>query len=235
MSPDFGFHDRPLDDLINTLRDPDASQRLRAALALSVRSATDLVALPALIEALRDTNAHCRQTAALALGCIGRPARIAGPALVAALQDQDRGVRRRAAAALARLGITTALFSRGSCALGWRPAGKGVRCAFPRGEARFGGGRVSHTPPGALEPCIPLCHNTRAEGARERTMSPEYQIQRAELAGRYWTTIWRGAPAAAAAVLDRQIRLYSVGRFRLVDGDGQVVEERAVKPLFGGQ
>jgi hypothetical protein len=64
-------------------------------------------------------------------------------------------------------------------------------------------------------------------------MSPEYQVQRAGLAGGGWTTLWRGAPAQAPAVFDRQLRLYSVGRLRLVDGEGRVVEERAVKPLFG--
>jgi len=64
-------------------------------------------------------------------------------------------------------------------------------------------------------------------------MSPEYQVQRAGLAGGGWTTLWRGAPAQAPAVFDRQLRLYSVGRLRLVDGEGRVGEERAVKPLFG--
>jgi hypothetical protein len=33
----------------------------------------------------------------------------------------------------------------------------------------------------------------------------------------------------------RQLRLYSVGRFRLLDAAGGVVEERQVRPLITGR
>ena len=63
--------------------------------------------------------------------------------------------------------------------------------------------------------------------------APEYQVQKAGLAGQNWTTVCRGTKAKARDIFLRQLRLYSVGRFRLLDPDGRVVEERKVSPLFG--
>ena len=66
-------------------------------------------------------------------------------------------------------------------------------------------------------------------------MSSEYQVQKAGLAGHNWTTVCRGTEARAREVFLLQLRVYSVGRFRLLDAAGSVVEERQVKPLFSGR
>jgi hypothetical protein len=63
-------------------------------------------------------------------------------------------------------------------------------------------------------------------------MSGEFQVQKAGLAGQNWTTVCRGSEAKAREVFRRQLRLYSVGRFRLLDASGAVVEEQAAKPVF---
>jgi hypothetical protein len=63
-------------------------------------------------------------------------------------------------------------------------------------------------------------------------MNAEFQVQKAGLAGTNWTTVCRGPEARAREVFDRQVRLYSVGRFRLLDAAGRVVEERKASPLF---
>jgi hypothetical protein len=63
-------------------------------------------------------------------------------------------------------------------------------------------------------------------------MSAEYQVQKSGLVGNNWTTVCRGPEAKAREVFQRQLRLYSVGRFRLLDADGRVVEERKAAPMF---
>ncbi len=63
---------------------------------------------------------------------------------------------------------------------------------------------------------------------------PEFRVQKAGLTGQNWTTVYRGSEAHAREVFLRQLRLYSVGRFRLLDANGSVLEERKVLPLFGG-
>ncbi len=63
-------------------------------------------------------------------------------------------------------------------------------------------------------------------------MKAEYQVQKAGLAGTNWTTICRGSEAKAREVFWRQLQLYSVGRFRLLDAQGRVLEERKATPLF---
>jgi hypothetical protein len=63
-------------------------------------------------------------------------------------------------------------------------------------------------------------------------MTADYQVQKAGLAGKNWTTVCRGPEAMARDVFLRQLRLYSVGRFRLLDPNGHVLEERKVSPLF---
>lgn len=57
-------------------------------------------------------------------------------------------------------------------------------------------------------------------------MIGEYQVQKSGLAGLTWTTVCRGDEAKARAIFRRQLDLYSVGRFRLLDDHGQVLEER---------
>ena len=57
-------------------------------------------------------------------------------------------------------------------------------------------------------------------------MSAEYQVQKSGLAGIHWTTVCRGDELRAREIFERQVKLYSVGRFRLVDNLGRVLEER---------
>ena len=63
-------------------------------------------------------------------------------------------------------------------------------------------------------------------------MSQEFQVQRAGLAGQQWTTICRGPEAKAREIFQRQLKLYSVGQFRLLNSEGIVVEEGKATPLF---
>jgi hypothetical protein len=63
-------------------------------------------------------------------------------------------------------------------------------------------------------------------------MSAEYQVQKSGLAGMNWTTVGRGPEEQAREIFLRQVRLYTVGRFRLLGPDGKVVEERKALPLF---
>jgi hypothetical protein len=63
-------------------------------------------------------------------------------------------------------------------------------------------------------------------------MNADFQVQKSGLAGANWTTVCRGPEAKAREVFQRQLRLYSVGRFRLLDGDGRVLEECRALPLF---
>ena len=63
-------------------------------------------------------------------------------------------------------------------------------------------------------------------------MTAEFQVQKAGLAGENWKTVCRGSEDKAREVFYRQLRLYSVGRFRLVNAEGKVVEEGKALPLF---
>jgi hypothetical protein len=63
-------------------------------------------------------------------------------------------------------------------------------------------------------------------------MTSEFQVQKAGLAGQNWVTVCRGPEAKAREVYQRQLRLYTIGRFRLVDANGVVVEEGKAAPLF---
>ena len=64
------------------------------------------------------------------------------------------------------------------------------------------------------------------------TTAAEFQVQKAGLVGDGWKTVCRASEAQARATFQRQLRLYSVGRFRLVDPSGKVVEEKKAIPLF---
>jgi hypothetical protein len=63
-------------------------------------------------------------------------------------------------------------------------------------------------------------------------MNADFEVQKAGLAGTIWKTVYRGPEAKAREVFRRQLRLYSVGRFRLLDPDGRCVEEGRARPLF---
>jgi hypothetical protein len=63
-------------------------------------------------------------------------------------------------------------------------------------------------------------------------MTPGFQVQVTGVGGTNWTTIWRGAGAEAREMFRRQQHFYSVGRFRLLDRNGAVVEECRVAPPF---
>jgi hypothetical protein len=63
-------------------------------------------------------------------------------------------------------------------------------------------------------------------------MTSEYQVQKAGLAGTNWTTVCRGPEHQAREIFSRQLRLYTVGRFRLLGPDGRVIEERKAALLF---
>ena len=63
-------------------------------------------------------------------------------------------------------------------------------------------------------------------------MTADFQVQVTGVGGTNWTTIWRGDETKAKEMFRRQQYYYSVGRFRLLDGDGAVVEECRVTPPF---
>ncbi len=63
-------------------------------------------------------------------------------------------------------------------------------------------------------------------------MVAEFQVQKASLVGDNWKTVCLAAEAKAREIYLRQLKLYSVGRFRLLDSSGRVVEEGKATPLF---
>lgn len=63
-------------------------------------------------------------------------------------------------------------------------------------------------------------------------MTAEFQVQKAGLGGQNWTTVCRGPETKARDTFQRQLKLYSVGRFRLLDPNGVVLEDRKATPLF---
>jgi len=63
-------------------------------------------------------------------------------------------------------------------------------------------------------------------------MIAEFLVQKAGLAGVNWSTVCRGNEAKAREVFQRQLKLYSVGRFRLLDDQGLVIEDCKAFPLF---
>jgi hypothetical protein len=65
-------------------------------------------------------------------------------------------------------------------------------------------------------------------------MTTEFQVQKAGLTGTNWTTVCRGSENQAREIYHRQLRLYTVGRFRLLGPDGRVVEESKAALLFSG-
>ncbi|HYT91588.1 MAG TPA: hypothetical protein VEL76_22940 [Gemmataceae bacterium] len=63
-------------------------------------------------------------------------------------------------------------------------------------------------------------------------MSAEYQVQKSGLAGKDWITVCRAPEAKAREIFQRQLRLYSIGRFRLLDPEGRILEEQKAGTLF---
>lgn len=63
-------------------------------------------------------------------------------------------------------------------------------------------------------------------------MTREFEVQKAGLAGSNWKTVCRGPEAKAREIFQRQLQLYSVGRFRILDADGKIIAEGKANPLF---
>jgi hypothetical protein len=63
-------------------------------------------------------------------------------------------------------------------------------------------------------------------------MQSDFQVQVTGVGGTNWATLWRGAEAQAREMYRRQQHFYSVGRFRLLDASGAVVDECRATPLF---
>jgi hypothetical protein len=108
--------------------------------------------------------------------------------------------------------------ARGGCAV---PARKKMRKICPLWQQK----RIS---------LVEACTDGHAKNTRKRatTMTIEFQVQKAGLGGDNWTTVCRAPEVRAREVFQRQLRLYSVGRFRLLDASGRVLEERKAAPLF---
>lgn len=61
----------------------------------------------------------------------------------------------------------------------------------------------------------------------------DFIVQRAGLGGSTWQTICRNPSRKYAEdILARQVRLASLGTFRLVSPDGEILSEQTVRPLF---
>jgi len=78
-----------------------------------------------------------------------------------------------------------------------------------------------------------LIKRANSRPREEPRMTAEFQVQKAGLAGGNWQTVCRGSEARAREIFLRQLKLHSVGRFRLLDATGLVIEERRASPLFG--
>ncbi|GIW82045.1 MAG: hypothetical protein KatS3mg105_3852 [Gemmatales bacterium] len=63
-------------------------------------------------------------------------------------------------------------------------------------------------------------------------MSSEFLVQKAGLQGDNWKTVCRGSEEKAREVLRRQLKYHSIGRFRLLDPEGKVIEEHKARPIF---
>lgn len=64
--------------------------------------------------------------------------------------------------------------------------------------------------------------------------SNDFLVQRSGLGSTAWQTICRNPNREyAEGILARQVRLSSVGRFRLLSPEGRVLAEKTARPLFG--
>jgi len=89
--------------LLESLKDPDAWVRARAARRLSLIHPAPVDAIPDLIDLLKDKDTEVRASAAGALGSMGPVAHQAIAALLNALGDPDDGVREIAGEALKQI------------------------------------------------------------------------------------------------------------------------------------
>jgi hypothetical protein len=63
-------------------------------------------------------------------------------------------------------------------------------------------------------------------------MSTQFEVQKTGLQGQEWKTVCRGSEQYVRDIFQRQLKYYTIGRFRLLDPDGRVIEERTARPLF---
>ena len=61
----------------------------------------------------------------------------------------------------------------------------------------------------------------------------DFKVQRAGLTGKEWKTVCSNPNEAyAKEIYEKQLKLYSVGQFRLLDPNDKVIAEAKAKPLF---
>ncbi len=61
----------------------------------------------------------------------------------------------------------------------------------------------------------------------------EFKVQRAGLGGKEWKTVCTNPDEKyAKEVYEKQLKLYSVGQFRLIGPDDKVIAEGRATPLF---
>lgn len=64
-------------------------------------------------------------------------------------------------------------------------------------------------------------------------MEGEFLVQRAALNSTEWKTVCRNKNKDyAKKVFDKQLQVYSMGQFRLIDPEGLVLEKEEARPLF---
>src|SRR5688500_14235538 len=95
-----GANDRPVDQLVRELRDPDAGARAQSAAALRRQAARAKEAAPALAAALKDDESAVGGWAAVALWHINRQAEPVLPSLLTARHAADEAPRNEVAEAI---------------------------------------------------------------------------------------------------------------------------------------
>lgn len=61
----------------------------------------------------------------------------------------------------------------------------------------------------------------------------EFKVQKSGLAGKEWKTICSNPDKNyATEIYERQLKLYSIGRFRLLDPDDKIIRQDTAKSLF---
>jgi anti-anti-sigma factor len=108
-----------------------------------------------------------------------------------------------------------------------RRAGRLLFCNVSQQERK-----LLHYP--KLDHLWPICSSREKAVTAVHRAPSAYQVQKTGLKGQSCTTIYRAPEAKAREVFHRQRRLDSIGRLRLLDAQGQVIEERTVTPSFNG-
>ena len=96
-------HGKPVAHWVQSLQDPDARVRKRAADVMGNIGAVDPTIVPALAAAVKDRDRSVREAAVLALLKMGAAAKEATPALDEASKDSDARIRSYAAKALQKI------------------------------------------------------------------------------------------------------------------------------------